>query len=392
MIGTSFIYWVFIVILGRASCEVGTEKPCRHRRYNGTCTTLNACPFVVAILNIGDIPMLTQIVCGYEGNVLKFCCPSSDRIVFEDNNPNVPSVTPKIEITTRFAPEAETSEDRKMNTIVSKRPLFPDRTVCGKHEFDFEDRIVGGDLTKIGEFPWMARIKSKQGSQDKYFCSGSLITDRHVLTAAHCLKSDVLSVRLGEWDESTELDCQDGICSNDTIDVDIEAVILHPKFNKSNKVYDIGIIKLAKPVNFTDTIRPICLPSSPYVSRLDNSFDIDYIAAGWGLTEYQKTSQIKRKVTLRSVKTSFCENLGFPSWLQADLEQYIICAGGEKGRDTCLGDSGGPLMREVREDSSSNWYLFGITSFGQTKCGSEGYPSAYTRVSKYMDWIRQNVT
>ncbi|CAG4986745.1 unnamed protein product [Colias eurytheme] len=394
MIQTSSIYWVFLVILAGATCEDGLEEPCRLRHYNGTCIPLTACPFAVAVYNIGDNGMLREMFCGFEKRTPKMCCPTSDRIVFEEDETIAPHVTPKIEITTRSAPEAEYKIDAKKEIIkVTQTPVYPDRTVCGKHEFDFEDRIVGGDFTKIGEFPWIVRIKIKKESDDKeqYACAGSLITDRHVLTAAHCLLNNVVSVRLGEWDQSTDMDCYDGICSNATIDVDIESVKPHPMFNIRNRTHDIGIIKLAKPVNFTETIRPICLPTTPYIARQDYSFDVDYVTAGWGLTEYQSPSAVKRKVTLRGVKFSVCQSV-LSSWLNSEAEQQIICAGGEKDKDTCSGDSGGPLMREVREDFSSNWYIFGITSFGLRKCGKEGVPSIYTRVSNYMDWIRQNVT
>lgn len=68
----------------------------------------------------------------------------------------------------------------------------------------------------------------------------------------------------------------------------------------------------------------------------------------------------------------------------------IICAGGRK-QDTCRGDSGGPLVRDVSENYNINWYLYGITSFGTKSCGLEGIPGVYTRVTSYMDWIREQV-
>lgn len=63
-----------------------------------------------------------------------------------------------------------------------------------------------------------------------------------------------------------------------------------------------------------------------------------------------------------------------------------ICAGGESGKDSCRGDSGGPLMT-VNTSRDNNWYAAGIVSFGPTPCGFENWPGIYTRVSSYVNWI-----
>lgn len=72
-------------------------------------------------------------------------------------------------------------------------------------------------------------------------------------------------------------------------------------------------------------------------------------------------------------------------------ENLVICAGGRKGEDSCQGDSGGPLIKAVTENYTNNWYLFGITSYGLSKCGTEGIPSVYTRVAPYYEWIINNM-
>lgn len=59
------------------------------------------------------------------------------------------------------------------------------------------------------------------------------------------------------------------------------------------------------------------------------------------------------------------------------------------GKDSCSGDSGGPLMQTFSSDKSQ-WYVEGVVSFGAS-CGREGWPGIYTRVSEYVDWIKENV-
>lgn len=71
------------------------------------------------------------------------------------------------------------------------------------------------------------------------------------------------------------------------------------------------------------------------------------------------------------------------------LADTQICAGGESGRDSCNGDSGGPLMATFRNDTGQ-WYVKGVVSFG-VRCGLKGWPGVYTRVGSYLRWIRENV-
>ncbi len=68
-----------------------------------------------------------------------------------------------------------------------------------------------------------------------------------------------------------------------------------------------------------------------------------------------------------------------------------LCAGGEKGRDSCVGDSGSALMREMPQTSPTSWGLVGIVSFGPRRCGTEGVPGVYTRVRYYLDWILEHL-
>lgn len=67
-----------------------------------------------------------------------------------------------------------------------------------------------------------------------------------------------------------------------------------------------------------------------------------------------------------------------------------MCAGGDRGYDTCKGDSGGPLMK-FDQSKTPNWYLVGIVSFGSAQCGLANFPGIYTRVDHFMDWILRNI-
>lgn len=65
-----------------------------------------------------------------------------------------------------------------------------------------------------------------------------------------------------------------------------------------------------------------------------------------------------------------------------------LCAGGETGKDSCRGDSGGSLMSTVAEQQGEiNWFAVGIVSFGPSPCGTTGWPGVYTNVGHYIQWI-----
>lgn len=77
---------------------------------------------------------------------------------------------------------------------------------------------------------------------------------------------------------------------------------------------------------------------------------------------------------------------------RVNLANGQMCAGGDKGKDSCRGDSGGPLMRVVHDGNEvNNWYAVGIVSFGPSPCGMQGWPGVYTRVNVYMPWIVKNL-
>jgi secreted trypsin-like serine protease len=106
--------------------------------------------------------------------------------------------------------------------------------------------IVGGEKTKNGEYPHMAAIgwRSLDGSLE-FKCGGSLISDRFVLTAAHCSRADGNSpsiVRLGDQNLKTR---SDGLIE---VDVPIAEFIKHEKYRKSSYYDDIALIKLARSV------------------------------------------------------------------------------------------------------------------------------------------------
>lgn len=161
------------------------------------------------------------------------------------------------------------------------------------------------------------------------------------LSAAHCVHSKTLQrtklvgVRLGEWNLSTNPDCDDSfinevVCNNPHVDIGIENVIIHEKFlpQSFNQHNDIALIRMNQRIVFNDFIKPICLPSS-----IDNLVGNAVTLTGFGRTETASSSNLKLKVVLNVVENDRCNQIFRVEGRRLNVSQ--ICAGGLKNFDTC---------------------------------------------------------
>lgn len=94
------------------------------------------------------------------------------------------------------------------------------------------------------------------------------------------------------------------------------------------------------------------------------------------------------KVSLPVVAISKCQRI-YNKF--APITSKQICAGGYQGRDSCGGDSGGPLTTINNFNKITRYIQYGIVSYGPRHCGIEGRPGVYTRVYKYMTWILDSI-
>lgn len=190
--------------------------------------------------------------------------------------------------------------------------------VCGRqYASNLSNRIVGGEETQIGEFPWnVLLVYEKPFYRVGYHCGGSLITTSHVLTAAHCLSKtsipltwNVTRVRLGEKDLSSEADCEEinnvYTCSLPPFEVDIEKMIIHDLYDgQHGNPNDIALLKLARQIEFTDFVRPICLPLNDRDVRTDFG---TAVIAGFGKTEVSDASDRLMKAEVNIESFSSCK-------------------------------------------------------------------------------------
>lgn len=133
------------------------------------------------------------------------------------------------------------------------------------------------------------------------------------------------------------------------------------------------------PVEFTKTVRPICLPSG---GKIFNGQSATVI--GWGsLRENGPQPAILQKVTIPIWSNAECK-VKYGGAAPGGIIESMLCAG-QSQKDSCSGDSGGPLM--VNE--GGHWVQAGVVSWG-IGCGKGQYPGVYTRVTSYLPWISKN--
>jgi len=268
-------------------------------------------------------------------------------------------------------------------------------TKCGEQQ-ETSDRVHGGTKTGLGEHPWFAAFNFnitgfREDKTNELFCGGALITDRHVLTAAHCVTdlppNYVLDhIKLGDWDKTTDPDCtikrgQD-ICAPPATVRRVAKTTIHPQYDHhpAHPIYDVAIIHLDQPVQFGPFIQPICLPEA------NEPVQDSATVVGFGRTETGLRSDVALKVKLPRVDFDTC-NQAFGGGLRDP--QVQLCYGGEKGRDSCDGDSGGPLLAPGR--FGPPFKVIGVVSFGPKLCGTENLFGVYVSVSKVRSWIVDTV-
>lgn len=319
-----------------------------------------------------------RYVCGYRGPLAKLCCvPEQESGERADNSTGVASrgagsggaaIAP--------APSPEPLPEGYPNTLPAG---------CGLSSVS-DSRVVGGRVADVGAWPWMAAIYLKTEAQPKVGCGGALVTDRHVLTAAHCvsvgararqLPARVLTVRVGDHDLNSSDD------NTTPMDVEVADVIRHPRYDRRTYANDIALLVLRKPVTWGRYVMPVCLPYGPLSSNTlegHNAFIV-----GWGATQFNGAgSSVLRQAQIpvwaeAECKKSYAQHL--------PISKAQLCAGDAGAEmDSCQGDSGGPLLLP----HEGRYYVVGIVSSGKD-CATPNFPGIYTRVSSYLDWLRDQL-
>jgi secreted trypsin-like serine protease len=327
-------------------------------------------------------------------------------------------------------PGAEALTPEAAGAFARKRNYFPYSAATAKKAGAKAgaDKIVGGVKAAQGAYPFqVALLRVRRTGPDKaqvvgQFCAGTLITSRYVLTAAHCFvqgdkgkveglaKADTVGVHVGDVN-----------IANGGDKILVKRIVVHPKYVTGANVNDIAIVELDRPPRDESGAKTVTIVDRPSEGRflpLDGELRI----IGWGKTEAGKGSLDLMQADIAAVDRGQCNRVLSAARMNADevrkalndlsfefnlgpagrkaLEADIVQQGGAvtpqmfcaaaktDGRDTCGGDSGGPILRR---DAEFGWVQVGIVSFGVGSCGQAALPGVYTRLALYTDWIRSVV-
>jgi secreted trypsin-like serine protease len=237
--------------------------------------------------------------------------------------------------------------------------------------------IVGGKPVAVADSPWAVALSSRDrfgGTRAGQFCGGVAIAPTKVLTAAHCLREDVLGASVSEIRDLRIIAGRDELSGPGGQEIPVRSVWVNPGYNPHTNAADLAVLTLAGPLPRSSAIPMAEARSAAYEPGTEAT------VYGWGdTTGYGAFATGLRAATVRVLTDSDCAR-AYPGGAQGTYAaSSMLCAGDTAGgKDACQGDSGGPLVARGR--------LIGLVSWG-SGCGSPGSPGVYTRISAAIRWM-----
>ncbi|WP_217512152.1 S1 family peptidase [Vibrio metschnikovii] len=252
--------------------------------------------------------------------------------------------------------------------LLSSSPLMASGT-----DSDITARIIGGEKAQPNDWPYMVSLVYT-GKNDP-FCGGTLISQQHVLTAAHCVIKNT-----ADFEVLTNAYNMDNLSSSTR--VGIKNIYIHPAYNKNKNagLDDIAILEL------TNTVDGTAVERGNHADFTQLTHGSPMKAIGFGNRQHNGTygfdaPKVLHEVSLPFVSMDECKKIATYSGLEGD---GVLCAG-QEGKTICQGDSGGPLFFDSNLGVKRQ---MGITSFTKKGCTTA---AVFTNVSHYQDWIDDHI-
>ncbi|MFD5037212.1 S1 family peptidase [Streptomyces sp. NPDC058377] len=237
--------------------------------------------------------------------------------------------------------------------------------------------IVGGKPVAVADSPWTVALSSRDrfgGTRAGQFCGGVAIASTKVLTAAHCLRDDVLGASVTEVRDLRVIAGRDELSGPGGQEIPVRSSWVNPGYDPHTNAGDLAVLTLDRALPEKSVIPMAGAGNAAYEPGTEAT------VYGWGdTTGYGAYASGLHAATVRVLPDSDCAR-AYPGGTQGAYDaSSMLCAGDTAGgRDACQGDSGGPLVARGR--------LIGLVSWG-SGCGSPGSPGVYTRVSAAIRWM-----
>ncbi|XP_011867332.1 PREDICTED: chymotrypsin-C-like [Vollenhovia emeryi] len=273
------------------------------------------------------------------------------------------------------------------------KPQYNNTDQCGLKGY-VDQLVKGGETTNPAQWPWLVALFVLRPNL-RYQCAGSVLTTKHVITAAHCMKwndttndtipASVFEVALGrfnlrQWREGG------------SVNREVSSYTIHPDYAHTiTGDSDLAILNLVEPVEFSSFIKPVCL--WPGSDTLRNVIDKLGYVVGWGKDEHGNYPDTPRMVKVPIVSQETCLRSHKAFYELTSLRTF--CAGARDLRGPCNGDSGSALT--IYDDIVNRYQLRGVvsrslhTDEGNVSCDLQNYV-VYVDVAKYKTWIVEQIS